>query len=359
MAMVRVAGGLAAFAFLAVLGATAFAQHPASDFILILSLRPLVSAGDFFVYVLDGRGLTRRVALGRTLSLLLVVPAILYIHETSGEPRLYAGVLVLEALLFSTWLVISARASVSPGTSASERPGAKDFREVVRRAFPLLVSALAIVVYTRLDQVMVGVMSGASELGRYASAARVSELGYFLPMVFGVALSRQIVGTLESDPGGLTRTQSTLPLFEIGILSGYVSFTALAASGPFVVPFVFGPQYADSVPVLQIHAASNVFVAAGIVRTRFLSSIGLEGAAMTCVVTGALFNLLANLLLIPSFGASGAAVGTLAAGALSAVPLLVFGPRGREVFVLYFRGIAAPMFVPFRWRELARTLSPK
>ncbi len=54
---------------------------------------------------------------------------------------------------------------------------------LLRQSWPLLLSSAAILVYMRIDQVMVLSLSGSHAAGIYAAAARLSEILYFLPAI--------------------------------------------------------------------------------------------------------------------------------------------------------------------------------
>src|SRR3989442_528209 len=49
-------------------------------------------------------------------------------------------------------------------------------------SWPLILSGLVIVVYMRIDQVMLGEMKGAEAVGIYSAAVKLSEVWYFIPM---------------------------------------------------------------------------------------------------------------------------------------------------------------------------------
>ena len=55
-------------------------------------------------------------------------------------------------------------------------------RELLRASWPLILSGLAIMIYMRIDQIMIGQMLGDKEVGLYSAAVRISEVWYFIPM---------------------------------------------------------------------------------------------------------------------------------------------------------------------------------
>ena len=50
-------------------------------------------------------------------------------------------------------------------------------------SWPLILSGIVISIYMKIDQVMIKEILGASPVGQYAAAARLSEAWYFIPVV--------------------------------------------------------------------------------------------------------------------------------------------------------------------------------
>lgn len=56
-------------------------------------------------------------------------------------------------------------------------------KELLHVSWPLILAGLAITVYMKIDQVMLGNMVGEAEVGIYTAAVRISEVWYFIPMI--------------------------------------------------------------------------------------------------------------------------------------------------------------------------------
>src|SRR5690606_443338 len=59
---------------------------------------------------------------------------------------------------------------------------------LLRSAWPMVLSALSVVIYMRIDQIMIKNILGSYELGLYAAAVKVYEGWLVLPYVFGISL---------------------------------------------------------------------------------------------------------------------------------------------------------------------------
>ena len=54
-------------------------------------------------------------------------------------------------------------------------------KSLLKESWPLILSGFSIVIYMKIDQIMLGKMIGPRALGLYSSATRISEVWYFIP----------------------------------------------------------------------------------------------------------------------------------------------------------------------------------
>ncbi|HUP74919.1 MAG TPA: flippase [Acidimicrobiales bacterium] len=183
------------------------------------------------------------------------------------------------------------------------------------RIAPLLVAGLSIALYMRLDQVMLGLMAGPGEVSEYAVAARLSEFSYFLPLVLSASLAPGLSALHARDPEAFTALYDR-------VMGGFVALALVLVAGlvgfaPMLVSVLFGDQYAPAGEVLRVHALSLPFVFIGIGQTVWNTVYDQQTLAMWRTLGGAVINTVLNLLLIPSYGALGAAWATVVAYAFA------------------------------------------
>lgn len=189
-------------------------------------------------------------------------------------------------------------------------------RALLRDTVPLALSALAIVIYFKVDQVMLVSLVGDRENGLYAPAAMLSEVFYFLPLAIGGSAFPVIVRARdELSPAAF---QARLQRFYDAMAAlGYAVAVPMAVLAGPIVLLLFGPAYVETAGVLRVHVASFLFTTLGIARGRFLIADGQTWFAFASTALGAAANVALNLVLIPRHGALGAAWATVAAYALS------------------------------------------
>lgn len=183
-------------------------------------------------------------------------------------------------------------------------------RVLLRDCWPMIFVAIGIALYLKVDQVMLSALSGDRENGIYAPAATLSELWYFIPVAISSSAFPALVRTLDtmSAAESEARLQSFYDAMAATAYAIAVPVTILA--GP-VVALLYGPDFARTAEVLRVHVISLVFTTVGIARGRYLIAQNLIGFTLVSTLLGAAVNIALNWLLLPSFGAMGAAWSTL------------------------------------------------
>ncbi len=247
------------------------------------------------------------------------------------------------------WLYVRSRA---PGARLEfDRMRA---RAMMRDSWPLVIVSLSIVVYMKIDQVMLAAMSGDHENGIYATAVALSELWYFLPMSVAATVFPVIVKSRDrlAPDGFVLRMQAFYD--GMALLSYSVALPVVVLATPIIVK-MYGAPYAAAAGVLRVHVLSFVFVSLGVARGRYLVTENLTRFSMFATLLGATMNVALNVVLIPSFGATGAAWSTLLSYATANHLSSFVHPLVRRQGVLANRALV----VFFRPSALRETLKPR
>jgi O-antigen/teichoic acid export membrane protein len=169
----------------------------------------------------------------------------------------------------------------------------------------------------RIDQLLMVTMTSARQLGLYAIAVTIGNLcNVFIAAIGPALLPRMVEGGKDLTPRAF-RTTVFLTLF--GVIP-------IGVAAPFVVPVLFGPAFADAVPMVWILLLAALPAAGRYVLTSALIASSLprwaaiaEGSAVVVTVTGL-------LVLLPSLGGLGAALVSLVAYTV-ALLILLFAVR--------------------------------
>ncbi len=178
-----------------------------------------------------------------------------------------------------------------------------------------LLSGLAIFAYMRIDQIMLEKMAGARAVGIYSAAVKISEIGYFIPVMLGATLLPSVIRTRQSDQVKYIRRRQLY--FDLSALIAVALAVPTSIMAPWIVPFLFGANFSDASHILALHAWSALFVFTGVARGQYLLTEGLLRFSFVATVSGAIVNVGLNIVLIPRWGGIGAAWATLIAYAIS------------------------------------------
>lgn len=182
-------------------------------------------------------------------------------------------------------------------------------KNLLKESWALALSSLAIMVYMKIDQVMLGSMVGEQSVGIYSAAVRISELWYFIPSAIISSTTPAIMQAKQI--GEELYHQKIQQLLNGVMLLAIAIVLPLSVLAKPVVELLFGASYTEATAVLLVHIWSTPFVFLGLVGTLWVTATGLFGRSLIATIVGGLSNIGLNLYLIPRHGAVGAAIATL------------------------------------------------
>ena len=183
-------------------------------------------------------------------------------------------------------------------------------------SWPLIASGLLVIVFMRLDQMMLAHLGTIEDVGRYAAAVRVVELWVFLPSI----VLRAIYPHLVAVSGDAVRFEAIMRrVFHAALWASVALIVLNMFLVRWVVPSLYGPEYSQSVPIASVLLFCLLFMVSGEVRAQVLFILNLKKYHFPSALLGIVVLVALNLWLIPLYGGVGAALATLAGYAASAV----------------------------------------
>ncbi len=262
------------------------------------------------------------------------------------------GAIVLECFIAAALVVIFALRSGWLRDIRSWHPLAA--KALLVRAFPHFLAQGGTLLLLRLDQVMLNAMSGNKEAGIYGAATRLSELIFLLIPVMVASYLSRLAAIERTNPAAFRRTAEAL--LQVMSVVGIAAPLLWWLFGNNIVQVIYGRQFADCGPVLFIHCLSSLAYLHGQVRSIVLITTGRAYLGAYAAYAGMAINVTLNLWWIPEHGAQGAAWAT----AVSYYVVWFAGtfamPDLRWLAMAQIRSLAAPLLMPFRWRETLRAL---
>ena len=184
-------------------------------------------------------------------------------------------------------------------------------RALLRDSWPLVLSGAMILIYMRIDQVMLRQLATPAELGAYAAAVKLVEGWYFLPTAVVASVFPSIVEARLADPGRFARRLQKL--YAVMAAAAYAVAIPTCILAPWLVRLLYGPGYAAAAPMLAVLVWSLVFTNLGVARGAFLTSMNWTKPYLMTVALGGLVNVVLKLFLIPRWGGMGAVIASCVA----------------------------------------------
>lgn len=176
-------------------------------------------------------------------------------------------------------------------------------------AVPMTLSALAVILYMRVDQIMIKNLLGDVDLGLYSAATKVYEGWLIIPYVVSVSLLPFIVESKKKSHEVYVKRLGML--FSLMFWSSCFASLFVYCTSDLLMFYSFGADFLDGSNVLTILMFSAVFSSIGSMSTRYLTVEGKEKKIFYRTLCGLIINIALNTVLIPAFGIEGAAVATL------------------------------------------------
>ncbi|WP_166657806.1 MULTISPECIES: lipopolysaccharide biosynthesis protein [Microbacterium] len=229
---------------------------------------------------------------------------VLVILVSFGMLSALAGVIAIMLTGFVGVLVYlrPLRRSVAPDSTDEDVPA----MSLARYGAGVWIGSVGGVVLSLLDQVLMPTLSTSYQLGIYAVAVSISQI-----VLVANNSIRSVFLSLESrspDIGRLARVA------RISTLLTVTACAAIALIVPWGLPFLFGAEYSGAIVVVQILLLSTVLGNAGSVAGVGLMARGKPILRSLSMLTACVVNVVLILILVPPYGAIGAAWATVAAG---------------------------------------------
>jgi O-antigen/teichoic acid export membrane protein len=253
----------------------------------------------------------------------------------------FAMAFVLDAVMVAVILWIAYRSRPTQHRWTFQVPLAL---ELLGESWPLMIGGISVMVYMRVDQMMVRNMLGTEQLGIYAAVLPLATLWTVIPMTLNASLA-PVVARKKTESEAAYQHLMGVIFRAYGALGWVLSgFSAVAAY--WLIPTLFGPAYMDGVAPVMLYGLCNLFITLGTAQSLWVLNERRPRITLYKALLGAIACVMLNLLLIPRGGLMGAALSAVLAQCISAVAcnlLLapnVFKHQMRSLLLLPHRSIS-------------------
>lgn len=172
-----------------------------------------------------------------------------------------------------------------------------------------ILAALMVVIIQNTDHIMLTIMVDKAENGYYSAAITSAGVAQFVFTAIIDSFRPMILASKKQDNGEYENN--------IAKLYGIIIYLSIAQSlvftvfAPVIIKLLYGAAYAAAVPVLQILTWYRAFSFMGTIRNIWLLADDKQRYLPAINLVGVILNILFNALVIPLWGACGAALASL------------------------------------------------
>ncbi len=238
-------------------------------------------------------------------SRLFLLISVLYLVQYNPNLDLFIIVTVVADFINNILMTIFSKRFVRPKFAIEYDL----IKKIMLEALPIAVSTVFVMIYFRIDIVMLSFLKSDADVGFYSAAYRLTEALTFIPSVVVVS-TYPIMSKYFNEKNKIFSYIYTIS-FKLLFASGLLVATVTTFLSDKIILEIYGSEYYGSVVALQvlIWATSFMFVNQ-LLSSTYIAS-GNQNIMAKITAFAALLNIGLNLILIPSYSYIGASIATL------------------------------------------------
>lgn len=223
------------------------------------------------------------------------------------------------------------------------------WKDLLREAFPLAVSAILVLIYFKLDTIFLSVMKDSEAVGVYGLSYKIMENLIFFPaMIVGLTvpvMSKYIFTDRERFKSVAQRTMNFIIIAVVPAIFGVVM------TSDKIIELLSSPDgFKDSPAVLNILMVALGFIFFGALFSNIIIVANMQKKLARIYFAGTVFNVATNFIFIPKYSYFGAAATTVATELLVTVLMVAVIHRSLKYipsFAVFYKAIAVSLVMAF------------
>lgn len=212
--------------------------------------------------------------------------------------------------------------------------------KVLRESFSFGIHAVLATLYLQLDTVFLSYYKGNTEVGYYQAAMRIVIASMILYEIIASSYFPLLAKKFKSDITGFKK--DGLALNKYILLSGSFIATFLLLYPDVTIKLLYGKEYLPSILIIQLLAIVVFFRYVASSYAIFITIANSQKLRALSVAVSLIVNVVLNIVLIPRYGAIGAAVASVFTHVVLAASCIFFAIRvtGYKYLDLYcYKGL--------------------
>ncbi|MBR9703237.1 flippase [Candidatus Woesearchaeota archaeon] len=183
-------------------------------------------------------------------------------------------------------------------------------KKLFRFGLPMMFAGMASLILSFSDTFLLTLLSTLEEVGLYQVAQPTANLLLFIPVVLSIVMFPIIAELWAKKKKGLIEAAAA-DLYAYAFLAMCPLIIGFVAFRKIIINLLFGAKYLAGSDILLVLAFSVFFLVLNAINTALISGIGKPKIITISIISGAILNIILNLLLIPLYGGLGVAIATL------------------------------------------------
>jgi len=272
------------------------------------------------------RHLSLRSVLIKTLSLI----ALILFVKTPQDLLIYLLINILTVLVANLWNLFSLPVKLKIHFRNLE------LKKHIPGLSVLFATTIAISIYTLADTLLIRFLADDQTVGLYTAAIKINKIIVPVIAALGMVLIPKLTRSIETGDTTSLNTMAGQSFAYICLLGVPVS-AGLLIFAPEIMLVFSGSGFISAIPAMQITAGLALIIGLGhLFGLQLLIPGGYEKKYLVATMAGMVVSIMINLLLIPNYGESGAAIAMILSEI--AVTLVCF-VYVRKYFTLKFNWI--------------------
>ncbi|AEH07269.1 flippase [Methanothermococcus okinawensis] len=216
-----------------------------------------------------------------------------YIYLISG-----IGVLLYN-LIISTWKFVKPKIEID----------LKFWKELLKEAWPFALIGFFVIIYFRIDSIMLSYMKGNEVVGYYSASYRlIDALSSLVPSII-YSVMFPVMSKYLNSINDLKKVW--IKAFNLSFIVGITTSIFVVVFAKYIILIVYGYGYLPSVMVLQILIWAFFIICVSSITSGLLNATNKQRLVTFGAGAGAIINVILNIILIPKYSMEGAAIATV------------------------------------------------
>ncbi|HAW2394239.1 O76 family O-antigen flippase [Escherichia coli] len=211
-------------------------------------------------------------------------------------------------------------------------------KSVFKISIPVGISSLSIMLFYRLDQMIVEHYMGVKALGIYALSASMILAAGYLQSTYVTGMYSSI-GAAKNNTDQRDMHKVLLKAYRGAICIGIIVYIGYITVGRIIIKHIFNEISFDLISLLDIGMISILFSGLTAINSQYLFVQGYSSKRLLRTLICLLFNISWNIILIPKFGIMTAVWGYVITQIIMGVLFNIFDKVTRQLFILQFKSL--------------------